>query len=160
MFKPAFGKKTKAVALYLVLGTLIVVVILARVMLAVILTQTRISRHHAGRIQAYYAAQAGMNYAREKLRTGAWHYNGPGDNSCPPTAVGVASPCDITESELPASITTLGTGTNRQFRVVFCPGSPTPQQCAPSLDFCDPLPTGYTFCIQVSVKYTSPDVPL
>jgi Tfp pilus assembly protein PilX len=157
MFKPIFGRKTKAAALYLVLGTLIVVVILARVMLAAILTQARISRHHAGRIQAYYAALAGTNYAREMLRTGAWHYNGPGDNSCPPTAVGSASPCDVTESEFPASISTLGTGTNRQFRVVFCPGDPAPQLCAPSKVYCD-NPDGYNFCIQVSVKYTSPDV--
>jgi Tfp pilus assembly protein PilX len=158
MLKPGLSRwKTRAAALYMVIGTLVIVSILAKVIVTVILNQATISRHHSGRIQAYYAAKAGMNYALEKLRTGQWRYStSPAVNDCPPTAVGTHSACDVSETEFPASISSLGTGA-KEFRVVFCPASPL-QKCAPRLDYCIP-PAGYDFCIQVSVKYTAPDVP-
>lgn len=57
----------------MVLGTLLVVVILANVILSTILSQSRLTHHQISRIQAYYAAMAGMNYALEQLRLGNWH---------------------------------------------------------------------------------------
>ena len=62
----------KGIAISLVLGTLLVVVILANVILSIILSQSRLTHHQVSRIQAYYAAQAGMNLAFEQLRTGNW----------------------------------------------------------------------------------------
>ena len=143
------ASRQKGAALYLVIGTLIIVLILARVILAVVLSQTTTSRHHSTRIQAYYAAQAGMNYALEKLRTGAWYYNSDVDNSCPNASGG----CDVEEPEFPPSILTFGS-TNKSFRVIFCPSGTI---CAPSVQACSP-PEGYNFCINISVKYTSPDI--
>jgi|GEM_PF-859879 len=58
----------RGVALYLVLSILLVVVILANVVLSLINSQSKLTHHQVRRIQAYYAAQAGVNYALENLR--------------------------------------------------------------------------------------------
>lgn len=62
----------KGVVLYLVLGILLVVVVLANVILAIISSQSRLTHHQVSRIQAYYATQAAMNLTFENLRTGVW----------------------------------------------------------------------------------------
>lgn len=66
------GFAKKGIALVMVLGTLLVVVILAVIILNIILSHSRLTQHQVGRIQAYYAAMAGINYALEQLRTGNW----------------------------------------------------------------------------------------
>ena len=53
-----------------VLGTILVVVVLANVVLHLILNQAKLTHHQIARIQAYYAAQAGLVYAWEQLRAG------------------------------------------------------------------------------------------
>jgi len=68
MFKLRFNKK--GVVLLIVLGTLLVVVSLATVVLSLMLSHSRLTHHQTSRIQAYYAAMAGVNYAIEKLRVG------------------------------------------------------------------------------------------
>jgi len=70
MFKARFKKK--GVVLLIVLGTLLVVVSLATVILSLILSHARLTYHQTSRIQAYYAAMAGVNYALEQLRTKNW----------------------------------------------------------------------------------------
>jgi Tfp pilus assembly protein PilX len=65
----------RGVALFIVLGTILIVVILANVVLNIILSQSRLTHHQISRIRAYYAGLAGMNYALEQLRTGAWVYS-------------------------------------------------------------------------------------
>lgn len=96
----------KGMALMIVLGTLLVVVILANVILGIVSSQSRLTHHQISRIQAYYAAQAGINYALEKLRLG-------NDTTCWPatgtyshiiTRGPAASPCDLFDSSLPVSI--------------------------------------------------------
>ena len=62
----------KGVVLLMVLSTIFIVVILANVVLTLITSQSRLTHHQVSRIQAYYAAQAGMNYALEQLRLGNW----------------------------------------------------------------------------------------
>jgi Tfp pilus assembly protein PilX len=62
----------KGVALLLVLMVILVAVIIANISLTFILSQSRLTHHEISRIQAYYACQAGVNYALEKLRTGDW----------------------------------------------------------------------------------------
>jgi len=62
----------KGVVMVMVLGTILVVVILANVILTIILNQTRLTRHQIDRIRAYYAATAAMNYTIEMLRAGTW----------------------------------------------------------------------------------------
>lgn len=58
----------RGVALYLVLAVLLMVVILANIILGLVSSQSRLTQHKVKRIQAYYAAQAGVNYALEMLR--------------------------------------------------------------------------------------------
>ncbi len=60
----------RGVAMYLVLGVLLVVVILTNVVLSLISSQSKLTNHQVRRVQAYYAAQAGINYALEQLRLG------------------------------------------------------------------------------------------
>jgi len=58
----------KGVALFFVLAILLVVSILANIILSFIVSQASLTTHQVKRMQAYYAAQAGVNYAIEKLR--------------------------------------------------------------------------------------------
>ena len=67
-----FLYQKKGVVLLIVLGTLLVVASLATVILSLILSHSRLTHHQTSRIQAYYAAMAGVNYALEQLRTGSW----------------------------------------------------------------------------------------
>ena len=64
--------KQNGVALFMVLGTLLIVVILANIALTIISSQARLTHHQVSRIQAYYAGQAALNIAFEKLRKGEW----------------------------------------------------------------------------------------
>jgi hypothetical protein len=63
---------SKGVTLILVLAFILAVVVLANIALVIIGSQARFTQHKVGRIQASYAAQAGINYALEKLRLGDW----------------------------------------------------------------------------------------
>lgn len=123
----------KAVAMFMVLGTLLVVVILANVILNLILSQSRLTHHQVSRIQAYYAAQAGVNYAIEELRSGDWAMPATGASY---TRTLCPAGCDITESDLPHSV-------SRVDIVIF-------ERTAPG---CTP-PTGVPVCINVTATYT------
>jgi len=103
------GFTKKGIALFMVLGTLLVVTTLAFVILNIILSHPRLTQHQVGRIQAYYAAQAGINYAIEKLRLGAANWTSTGwfqRRMCWTT--GATTPCpnasDILEVDLPRTI--------------------------------------------------------
>ena len=61
-------KDNKAMAMLLVLVTIAVVMLLANIVLSTVVSQSRLTHHQVSRIQAYYAAQAGINYALDKLR--------------------------------------------------------------------------------------------
>ncbi len=100
----------RGVILFIVIGIIIVVVALATVILRIISNQARLTHHQVSRIQALYAAKAGMVLAFEKLRTGDWsqdptrinYYciNGPVDASV--TCSGASSLGDplITDSKI------------------------------------------------------------
>jgi len=106
-----FSNHKKGVVLLIVLGTLLVVASLVAVILSLILSHARHTHHQTSRIQAYYAAQAGMNLALEQLRVG------------PPTGwttgtyhlckSGCSSP-DINDWDIPypVTITIYGLGTS------------------------------------------------
>lgn len=125
----------KGVVLFMVLGTLLVVIILANVVLAIISSQSRLTHHQVSRIQAYYAAQAGMNLALENLRTGTWTFSPT--NSCPDT-----TPCIVTDSDFPVSV--------QSVNVIFCPSGST---CTGTTVACTPG-TGLNFCLNTVVDYT------
>lgn len=65
----------RGIILFIVIGIIIVVVVLTTVILRIISNQARLTHHQVSRIQALYAAKAGMVLAFEKLRTGAWSQN-------------------------------------------------------------------------------------
>jgi len=58
----------KGAALFLVLAIIFGVILLSGVVLNLITNQSKLTDHQVKRMQAYYAAQAGMNYGFEQLR--------------------------------------------------------------------------------------------
>lgn len=78
----------KGIALFIVLGTLLLIVVLANIILAIILSHSRLTHHQVSRIQAQYASMAGINYALEMLRL----------NSAPWTTAGTYNICNSNPS--------------------------------------------------------------
>jgi Tfp pilus assembly protein PilX len=90
----------KGVILFIVIGVIMVVAMLSIVILRTISNQSRLTHHQLSRIQAQYAAKAGVLYALDKLRRNddaSWTVSGP-HTMCR------SSSCDINESSLPTSI--------------------------------------------------------
>ncbi len=102
-------KSEKGMALFMVLGTLLIVIILANITLNFMLSQSRLTHHQVSRIQAYYAAQAGINYALDKLRLGndvaCWPATGTYSRIIRRTPSGPA--CDPVDASLPISISAI-----------------------------------------------------
>jgi Tfp pilus assembly protein PilX len=84
--------KNKGIALFMVLGTLLVLLVLAAISLAMVSSQSRLTQHQINRMRAYYAGLAGMNLAMEQLRLGAW---GTGDYSL------CAAGCTVNDPDIP-----------------------------------------------------------
>lgn len=68
--------RRKGVAMFMVLATILIVVVLANVALTIVSNQGRLTRHEVGRIQAYYAAKAGLEYTMMKIKVGDWPFSG------------------------------------------------------------------------------------
>jgi hypothetical protein len=126
-------KSNKSVAIFLVVVTIIVVLVLATFLLNVMTNQSRLTHHQISRIQAFYACKAGINYTLDKLRlgtsTGGWN-----TASCP-------SPggCTYTDSDFPSSIS------SKQVVITIIPsGQPG----------CLTPPAGSIACISASTTYT------
>lgn len=120
--------KEKGAALYIVLATVFIVVALANIILNVVLSQSRFTHHQVSRIQASYAAKAGMVYALEQLRTGNWD-----DKTCKGPK-GCSLPDD---TNLPHTIDSV--------KIVTIPVD------EPG---CENAPAGINCCIQVTADYT------
>lgn len=73
--------KKKGIALFLVLTTILTVIVLSGVVMAIILSQSRLTQHQLSRTKAHYAAQAGLNYTLEMLRLGTWVPNPAGPSA-------------------------------------------------------------------------------
>lgn len=125
----------KAAALLIVLGVILVVSVLVNVVLQIMLNQSKLSQHQISRIQAYYAANAGIVYAFEKLRTGDY-VPGTDCNS---------DVCNYTFSAgdyVPANVRSVSIQ-------ILTPGQTTIE----GLDCSNP-PTGVDACINATVDYT------
>ena len=96
----------RGIVLFIVLGTLLVVVSLATVILSLILSHSRLTHHQTSRIQAYYAALAGMNYALERLRSGDVNWI-PSPDTAPNTRTRTLckSSCDVIDGDIPYPVT-------------------------------------------------------
>ncbi|MCX5669027.1 MAG: hypothetical protein NTX89_02770 [Candidatus Omnitrophica bacterium] len=90
----------KGMILLIVIGVIIVVVILSTAILRIIANQLRLTHHQVSRIQAQYAAKAGVVYALERLRRNEVGWTGSGKY----VKTMCKSGCDINEISLPDSI--------------------------------------------------------
>jgi len=61
--------KEKGIVLFIVLATIFIVILLASILLGIMSSQSRLTHHKTSRIQAYYAAMAGINYALEMIKS-------------------------------------------------------------------------------------------
>ena len=129
-----FNYNKKGVVLFIVIGVIIIVTALATVILRVISSQSRLTHHQVGRIQGLYTGKAGMIYALEQLRLGAWKFS---PNSCPNPAG-----CPVSDPNFPNSVNAV--------KVIFCPKG---ANCVGSSFVCNP-PVGTDFCINTVVDYT------
>ena len=146
----------KGIALLTVLVVLLVVVALAEGILQIMLNQSRLTHHNVSRIQAYYAAMAGMKLAYENLRTNSWPTPTVGNpvvwhcmslNGVIPQCAGDTAP--IVEPNLPGSIQFV-------FVRVAIGGAPTnnPATIPPLLwPECNP-PAGVNTCVNARAVYT------
>ncbi len=143
MFKIRFNKG--GVVLLIVLGTLLIVTSLATVILSLILSHRRLTYHQTSRIQAYYAAQAGMNYAYEMLRlgpaAGGW---APNPNACPAPGCSLRDLDSQFAATFPISI--------QDVRIILI--SPGPDVVGCNTTAATPVPAGITACIQTTATYT------
>ncbi len=87
-------KREKGVVLLVVLAAIFMVTILVNIILGLTLSQSRLTHHQVNRIRAYYALQAGMNLAFDRLRTGDW------DTTTTPYTLGKAS-CTVNDTDIP-----------------------------------------------------------
>lgn len=112
-----------------VLGIILVAVFLANVVLNIIGSHPRLTHHQISRIQAYYAAWAGVAYTYDRLTAGAWSV---------PTSSTCTTPPPLNDSDFPTSI--VGQNVN----ISICNRSLCPT----------PVPTGVNGCIVARVEYT------
>jgi len=123
----------KGIVLLVVILAILMTVLLANIALTIISSQARLTHHQVGRIQAYYASMAGVNYTLEMLRTGR-----AGWTTANCTA---ASPCTVTDTEFPGSIV------NKRVNIVLLAS-------AAGLAGCDRNLLGDVTCIQATTDYT------
>ncbi len=125
----------------MVLTTLLVAAILGAILMNFMASQARLTHHQVSRIQAYYAALAGMNYAYERLRTGAWTAV-----NCP-----AGAPCHL--NTLDANFTATFPGSISDVEITLVPFN-----TAPCIN--PPAPLGINACIYSQAIYTyTPEVP-
>lgn len=144
------GTNKFGVALFIVLATILVIILLGEITLKFMASQNRFTHESVNRIQAYYAAKAGMNYALEMLRigpaSGGWFYTSPLSHSCANPA-GCLMPTN--PNEFPASISSV--------RIILCDSGAIcqgPSGNEGSSFLCQPpTATGINFCVNTSVTY-------
>lgn len=117
-------KGQKGIALFMVLSTLLIVVILANVIISVLLNQTRLTHHQVSRIQANYAGQAAILDALERLSNGNYNFD-----SCSANSGG----CSFTDADFPHTIKSVSV-------VIRRPGTPD-------------CPPGNSACVSATVNY-------
>jgi Tfp pilus assembly protein PilX len=128
----------KGVLLFIVLMTIMIVIILGNIILSIMLSQGRLTTHQLSRIQAHYAAMAGITYAYEMLRLGS------AAGGWDPPAAGCDSKPPLIDSDFPQSI-------NNQ-RVSIWVAAPNGNCPSAATQACNP-PGGSTACIYAQANY-------
>lgn len=139
----------KGIALFIVLATIFIVILLANIILSIMSSQSRLTHHQISRIQAYYSTMSGANYAFDKLRRAddlaSWYI--PASSSSYQFCLSrVAGSCgaaipDIIDTNLPISVQSILITVASQGAVL------------PTGDTCNP-PAGITVCIYATATYT------
>ena len=90
----------RGIMLFIVLGVIMVLALLSTVIMRVVSNQSRLTHHQVSRIQAMYAAKAGVIYALDKLRRNdvGWTSNLQFLKTM------CQSGCDVNDLSLPPSI--------------------------------------------------------
>jgi Tfp pilus assembly protein PilX len=98
-------RNERGIALLVVIATVLVVMILAIVILQIISSSSRLTHHQVSRVQAIYATQAAINYAKEMVRqkTAGWIPSPDIANNTVNRTM-CRSGCDYNEADLPFSI--------------------------------------------------------
>jgi Tfp pilus assembly protein PilX len=131
------NRSKRGIILFIVIGIIMLVAVLSTIILRIVANQSRLTHHQVSRVQAMYAAKAGMVWALEMLRTGTKVYSvALARNDCPP-----ATPCELSET-WPGSVNSV--------KVIFCPSG---DLCPPSKSNCI-TPSGYAFCINSTADFT------
>lgn len=101
---PRVKNAKDGIILLIVLSTVLTATLLASIVLKIISSQFRLAHHQVSRTQAYYAAQAGVNYAVDKLRRGDWPL--PAVNSTDNYKIcrSAGSGCTVVDSAFPHTI--------------------------------------------------------
>lgn len=103
-------KRQKGTVLVLTLGVILVVVALSVIIISYLLSQSRLTKHQVDRTKARYAAQAGITYALEMLRTNqdGWVPT-PGSSLkkkiCPQQYNNPSDPCHVVDPDMPYNVT-------------------------------------------------------
>lgn len=120
-----FSTCKKGYLLFVVLSTIIIVSLFAGILLSMMVSQGRLTKHVTSRIQAYYAARGALYYAYEKLRTNdpVWTPADVTVNFCT-FAAGCPGPNNVIDPDIPTSIRSLtvhvyppGTGPHNSRRI-------------------------------------------
>lgn len=133
------SRQDKGMVMLMVLGTLFIVILLANIIIGIMSSQQRLTRHQVSRTQAYYAAFAGMNYAMDMMRPGRvapW----VAGSDCTQ-----ASPCTLTFAAGDFTPANILTG-NSVTIIIYAPQASNPANPCYT-------PPGNSNCIKVTADY-------
>ncbi|MDD4953719.1 MAG: hypothetical protein PHG40_02295 [Candidatus Omnitrophica bacterium] len=145
--------RENGVALLLVMTTILLVVLVANIVLGIVSSQSRLTKHKIGKIQGYYASLAGVNLAYASLGAGVWPMPAVAGNYTrlicrDATLPGCGGPGVILDPNFPASIQSITIYVRRRGAPTLMPGIPVPA-CNP------PSPAwGFDACIHSVANYT------
>jgi Tfp pilus assembly protein PilX len=101
---------SKGYLLFVVLSTIIIVSLFASILMTIILSQGRLTKHQTSRIQAYYASMGALYYTYDKLRQRDPQWTPVATaitaNFCK-IAAGCPGPPNVIDPDLPATIRSL-----------------------------------------------------
>ena len=115
------NRDKKGMILFIVIGIIMVVVILTTVILGAASNHARLTHHQVSRIQAQYAAKAGVIYALDKLRrnddaacvsAGGWIMRKSGPAAC--VVIEPALPNSISQVDITVGAPGLGVSGTRK----------------------------------------------
>ncbi|MFA5362340.1 MAG: hypothetical protein WC335_03700 [Candidatus Omnitrophota bacterium] len=97
----------KGYLLFVVLSTIIIVFLFASILMSIVISQARLTKHVTSRVQAYYAALGALYYAHDRLRVNDPVWTPPNVTFYFCSVAAGCTPPNIIDPDLPASIRSL-----------------------------------------------------